>query len=81
MKKLNAIIKKIDKDDTSIALAGKINWTKKLRSLYPEKNIIILYNLSSKYLDAKDIKNFTLIISKRKLKKIEKNKWKKVIVY
>lgn len=81
MKKLNAIIKKIDKDDTSIALAGKINWTKKLRSLYPEKNIFILYNLSSKYLDAKDIKNFTLIISKRKLKKIEKNKWKKVIVY
>lgn len=81
MKKINAIKNRIDKEDISIVLVGKINWTKKLRSLYPEKNIFILYNLSSKFLDVKDKKNYTLIISKRKSKKVEKNEWKKVITY
>lgn len=64
MKKINAIKNRIDKKDISIVLVGKINWTKKLHSLYPEKNIFILYNLSSKFLDVKDKKNYTLIISK-----------------
>ena len=59
MKKINAVKNRIDKEDTSIAIVGKINWIKKMRSLYPEKNIFTLYNLSSKFLDVKDKKNST----------------------
>lgn len=80
MKIVDKISKQIGSDDYYIALASqKLQLLRKLRSIFPHKNIIILSSINANSLEDKSM--WVLVVPKRRSKQLNKDGWKKAVFY
>lgn len=80
MKIVDKITKQIGSDDYYIALASqKLQLLRKLRSIFPHKNVISLSGITVNR--PEDSSMWVLVVPKRRAKQVNKDEWKKVIIY